>query len=138
SLPESALLRGLERFLQPHSRSSQQIRARLEYLALGDGCVEGACGLQFGGAFRAAPQVLLQFVTSIVCELVINVEDDIFLYPITLHNCTPFWGYSFKNPSGARLASTHIRQRPTQFLRSPEEGVLRRLFRRVQNLAHGA
>jgi hypothetical protein len=33
--------------------------------------------------------VLLQLITSVVGEFVINVEQNVFLYPFTLHNCTP-------------------------------------------------
>src|SRR6266436_1571826 len=40
--------------------------------------------------------------------------------------------------SPKKIASSHVGQRTTQLLRGPEERILRGLFGRVQNLAHGA
>ena len=97
--------------------------------------MESARRLQFGGAFRTSAQVLLQFVTSVIGELVINVQQNIFLYPFTLHKCTLSGVPPNKNFAGyphRRSASA-----PRSFCVAPEERVLGRLFRGMQNFSHG-
>ena len=51
--------------------------------------MELARRLQLRRAVGAARHVLLQFVTSVVRQFVIDVEQNIFLYPFAFHNCTP-------------------------------------------------
>ncbi len=52
--------------------------------------MEFARRLQFRGAVRTSRQMLFYFKTSIVFDLVVNVEHDVVFYPITIH---------FPNPS---------------------------------------
>ena len=51
--------------------------------------MELARRLQLGRAIRAARHVLLQFVTSIVGQFVVDVQQNIFFNPFAFHNCTP-------------------------------------------------
>src|SRR5258706_14090631 len=44
---------------------------------------------QFRGALRTSAQMLFYFVTSVVFELVIDVEHNVVFYPITFHLRTP-------------------------------------------------
>ena len=62
-----------------------------------------ACGFQLARALGASRYVLLQFVTSVVGQLVIDVQQDIFLYPFAFHRCTPYFPSPL--PSFARLDS---------------------------------
>src|SRR5260370_1337209 len=61
------------------------------------------------GAVRAASQVLLQFVASVILQLVINVEHDIFSYPFTVHGCAPFLRAMLCSNSCGFAATSHLR-----------------------------
>src|SRR3981189_1134312 len=92
---------------------------------------------QFRGALRTSPQMLFYFKTSVIFELVINVEHNVVFYPITFHFRTPL-GFELRatsfEPTGllaARsprhsktphlgLISSHLRKRAAQFLRGAE------------------
>src|SRR5689334_21321502 len=54
--------------------------------------MELSCRFQLRRAIVTARDVLLQFVTGIVGQLVIDVQQNIFLYPFALHGCTPRQG----------------------------------------------
>src|SRR4029079_19410273 len=47
-----------------------------------------ARSLPFRGAIGASRHMLFQFIASVVGQLVINVEQNIFLYPFAFHRCT--------------------------------------------------
>ena len=54
--------------------------------------VELAVGFQLGRAVGAARDVLFQFVTSVVRQLVVDMQQNIFLYPFAFHWFTPGLG----------------------------------------------
>ena len=85
ALPEAALLRGFQRLLQAHARCCNQIRRRLLHGKLGERGVKLPAGFQFRSALRAARQVLFQFVTSVIGQLVIDVQQNVLSYPLAFH-----------------------------------------------------
>src|SRR5689334_1944549 len=48
--------------------------------------------------------MLLEFITSIICELVINIEQNVFSYPITFHNCILHYFIAYPTTSPATSA----------------------------------
>ena len=103
-------------------------------------------GLQLQCTVGAAGDVLLEFMAGIIRQLAINLKDDIFSNPFTLHNCLLSFelrAMSCERPETSKLVARssqlpHIRQRPAQLLRGPEEGVFGGLFRGMQNLSNGS
>src|SRR4029077_1471017 len=69
-----------------------------------------------GRALGAPCHVLLQFVTGVVGQLVIDVQQNIFLYPCTFHRCTPYFPSPL--PSCARL---ELSSRDPLFIACPPE-----------------
>src|SRR5262249_54868107 len=106
--------------------------------------------LQLSRALRTSSQVLFHLVTSIIFQLVVDVERDVFSYPITFHLRTPnrLRAASFEptpvliarssQPVARSSFSSHLRQRATQLLRGAKQRILCRLFRRVQHFANRA
>ncbi len=101
--------------------------------------MELAGRLQFSRAIGAARHVLLQFVTSVVRQLVIDMKQNIFLNPFAFHSFTPSQGrlcgrtllsvaFDFllrcvldgRDARPSINFSSHVRQRATQFLGGPE------------------
>ena len=91
-LPEAALLGGFELFLQTHARSCNQIGRRLLHGKLGERGMKLAGRFQLSRAIGAARHVLLQFVTSVVRQLVVDMQQNIFLDPFAFHSFTPSRG----------------------------------------------
>ena len=131
ALPEAALFGGFELLLQTHARRRHQIRRGLLHRELGERGMKLAGCFQFSRAIGAARHVLLQFVTSVVRQLVIDMQQNIFLNPFAFHSFTPAVQAdvaavlrSAWTAGGRRrpsiISSSHIRQRATQFLGGPE------------------
>src|ERR1700679_1288336 len=119
-MPQDTLPRRFERFLQTHARQRQQIRTWFLHI-LGKRRVELARGLQLGRTLGTSPEMLLDLVTGVVFELVVNVEQNILSYPITFHVHVPsreqISNSNSKSSSTSKHHSSHLRQRRPQFLR---------------------
>src|SRR5438876_3428073 len=133
-MPPAALLRGFKRFLQPHTRCCKQARARLVYWRLRKLGAELLHHLEFARARLASRDMLLQFVTSVVGQLVIKVENDVLLNPFALHSCLMLDGRDARRSTiSSSRNSSQIRQRPPQFLGCTEERVFGCFFRGIQD-----
>ncbi len=86
--PDAALLGRLQRFLQSHARSRNQVGRGIARAILRQQRVKLLLRLQFGCAVSAAGHVLLQFVTGVIRQLAINLKHDILSHPFTFHRST--------------------------------------------------
>jgi hypothetical protein len=87
-VPPSTLLGCFERFLQSHSRRSQQIGRRIFDPILREQVMETLLRSQLQCAIGAAGYVLFEFMAGIVGQLAINMQHNILSNPFTLHNFT--------------------------------------------------
>src|SRR6266852_7252798 len=90
-MPEAALLSRLQRFLKPHARGRQQVRRRLGRVLLRQQSVELLLCFQFRRAVGAALHMLFQFMTSVISQLAINMQRDVFSHPFALHSFHLCW-----------------------------------------------
>src|SRR5258707_8406112 len=116
----AALFGGLKSLLQLHSRSREEARVWLLHRELRKLAPESARGFEFGRTVLAPGDVLFQFMTGVIRQFVINVEDNVLLYPFALHSFI-FCGRDAR--SSTIPISSHFRQRSSQFLRSAEQRV---------------
>src|SRR5436190_23745190 len=123
----AALFCRLERLLKLHARGGDKAGARFLHRKLCELTAENLRGLEFRRAVFAARDVLLQFMTGIISQFVINIENNVLLYPFTLHSFLS----TTVPPSEARQPSSHLRQCAPQFLRRAEQRVLGGFFGRV-------
>src|SRR5439155_26857849 len=112
-MPPAALLRGFKRFLQPHTRCRKQARVRFLYRRLRKLSAELLHRVEFACAVLATRDMLLQFVASVVGQLVINVENNVLLYPFALHSC--LIGGRARRPSLHDLFLTKLISDPPAF-----------------------
>src|SRR5438094_5822514 len=82
----AALFCRLERLLQLHARCGDKAGARFLHRKLCELTAENLRGLEFRRAIFAARDVLLQFMPGIISQFVINIENNVLLYPFTLHS----------------------------------------------------
>ena len=88
-MPKPALLSRFQPFLQPHARSRNQIGRRLLDRQLGEHGVKLACRLELSSAVRAPRQMLFEFITRVIGQLVVDVQQNVFFNPLAFHNHTP-------------------------------------------------
>ncbi len=87
--------------------------------------MELARRLELRCAVGAPRQMLFEFITRVIGQLVVDVEQNVFFNPLAFHNHTP-----------QGKTSSHISQRAPQLLGRAKQSVLRGFFRRIQHLTH--
>src|ERR1700690_1811149 len=82
---------------------------------------------QLSGATGAASYVLLQFITSVIRQLVIDMQQNIFLNPFAFHSVTPTtmgsWLFAWTGETPATLRTVFIACPPESHATSEWPGI---------------